>query len=158
MDFWPRRMAAEYGQIKKFKCSNNRSFAMAIQAIQILAVLGFVISLYALRVKFRIDNDKDYKPLCDISKKISCTKSFGSTYGSLAGLPNPVSGLVFYAVILFLASYGNITLIFYLSIVAVLVTLYLAYASYFILRSYCVVCTSIYVINILLLYFSYLIV
>jgi len=129
---------------------------MAIQAIQILAVLGFVISIYALQVKFKIDKDKGYKPLCDISKKISCTKSFGSTYGSLAGLPNPVGGLVFYAIVLFLVAYANITLIFYLSIVAVLASLYLAYVSYFILRSYCVVCTSIYIINILLLYFSYL--
>jgi len=123
--------------------------------IKILVIIGLILSAYALWVKKHIDK-KDYKPLCDVSKKISCSRAFGSTYGSLFGLPNPLLGIIFYAVIYVLFLYGNLTAIFYLSLLAVIGSIYLAYCAYFVLRTYCLVCTAIYIINILLLYFTYI--
>ena len=37
--------------------------------IQILAMLGMILSVYSLYVEKRLERQKDYAPVCDISKK-----------------------------------------------------------------------------------------
>jgi len=114
---------------------------------QVLAAIGFLLSAYAFYVKIRAGKSKSYKPLCDIKKNISCTKAFTSKYGSIAVLPNPVYGMVFY-LLLFIIHEHRVLL--YLSTVAMLGTIYLAYLSYIKQQNYCLVCSGIYVVNILL--------
>ena len=41
--------------------------------ILLLAVLGFILSVYTWYIESKPTN---YKPICDISKNISCTKAF----------------------------------------------------------------------------------
>ena len=119
--------------------------------IQILALIGFLLSAYALYVKYRFSR-KPYKPLCDISSRISCTKAFRSKYSVFSDLPTSLFGIVFYASVFLLAAQKE--LIFYLAIAALAVTIYLAYISYFKQKNFCLVCSAIYLINILLLIFS----
>ncbi|MCH7568535.1 MAG: hypothetical protein IIA87_03865 [Nanoarchaeota archaeon] len=128
---------------------------MALIIIQILAILGFLLSFYALYIEKKYEKSKKYKSLCDISEKVSCTKAFSSKYGKLFGLSNSVYGMIFYLVILLLSFY-NITYIFYLSMLAVIGSVYLAYVLYFKLNNFCLVCSGIYLVNIILLIFSYL--
>ena len=125
-------------------------------AIQTLAGIGFVLSVYAMYVKRRLATEGKYDPLCDISQKISCSRAFGSPKSNITGIPNPAIGILFYAIIYILNSYNNINIIFYLSILAVLASIYLASVAYIELRTYCVVCTATYIVNILLLYFTYI--
>ena len=120
-----------------------------------LSIIGLILSIYALYV-IKKSKKKSYKPLCDISKNISCTKSFSSKEGKLAVLPNPWYGTLFYSIILILISLNQIKIIFFLSIFIGLITTYLAYISYIKQRNFCVVCTGIYIINFFLLIFSYL--
>ena len=125
-------------------------------AVQLLAFLGFLLSFYALNVKWRHLRSKTYKPLCDFRENISCTKAFASKYGKIGGLPNPVYGIVFYALVFWLASRGLNVYVLYLAILAVLGSIFLAYISYIKQRNFCLVCTGIYLINVLLLVFSLL--
>ncbi|MBI4143636.1 hypothetical protein HY486_00110 [Candidatus Woesearchaeota archaeon] len=115
-----------------------------------LAGVGFVLSLYALHVGLRLRSNPAYRPVCDISKSVSCTKSFSSSYGYLFGMPNAVLGLLYYGIVV---SFEGV-LIDYLILLGLLFSVFLAYISYFRLKNFCIVCSAIYVINILLVYFS----
>lgn len=44
--------------------------------ISVFALLGLGLTLYTLYVEFEIESNKNYKALCDISEKVSCTKAF----------------------------------------------------------------------------------
>ncbi|MCH6575124.1 MAG: hypothetical protein IH795_07960 [Bacteroidetes bacterium] len=50
-------------------------------AITILAILGLVVSAYAVYLEKKVKADPNYNPLCDISDKISCSKPIVSLYG-----------------------------------------------------------------------------
>jgi len=128
---------------------------MAYGLIQLIAVFGFLLSLYALYVERKSAKSKTYKPICDINDRVSCTKAFSSKYGRLAVLPNSLYGMFFYPAVFVLAQYEFITYIFYLSILSVLGSLYLAYVMYFKIKTICLVCSGIYLTSILLLIFSY---
>lgn len=127
---------------------------MVFNIIRIVAVIGFLLSFYFLYIEKKASKSKKYKAICDISDKMSCTKAFSSRYGSLFGLSNSVLGLGFYLVI-FLLTFYNITYIFYLSILSIIISIYLAYVLYFKLKNFCLICNAIYLVNILLLIFSY---
>lgn len=116
------------------------------------ATLGFLLSSYALYVRWRAEHSSSYKPLCDIGDRISCTKAFLSKEGLTGGLPNPLYGVFFYPFIALLA-YDNLPqMLFWASLIAVLVSVYLAYVSYVKQRNFCVVCTGIYLVNVGLLF------
>ena len=123
--------------------------------IILLALAGIVISIYAYTVEMNISKNPEYKPACDISDKISCTRVMGSSYGKMLGISNALIGMAFYAVLFVLACFSAASLIFYLSIAAVIASIALAYISYFKVKSFCLVCTSVYVVNVLLLVVSY---
>ena len=123
--------------------------------IQILSVIGFVLSVYAFIVEKKKEKNSKYKALCDINDKISCTKVFSSKYGKMAILPNSFYGMIFYLVIFLLAFFGNINYIFYLSVISVIGSSYLAYVLYFKVKNFCLVCHGIYIVNILILIFSW---
>ncbi|MCF7812484.1 vitamin K epoxide reductase family protein [Candidatus Gracilibacteria bacterium] len=111
----------------------------------LLASVGFLFSLYALWVHIR-SSEKGYQAWCDFGKNASCSRVFGSQYGKLFGIPNPVYGLVWYGSIPF---WGE-QIFLVLSGISVLASLILAYLLYGKLRDFCIVCTSVYLINILL--------
>ncbi|AJF61727.1 TPA: hypothetical protein HA239_01460 [Candidatus Woesearchaeota archaeon] len=118
-----------------------------------LSLLGLLLSVYALYVKER-SKDKKYRPLCDISRNISCTKAFSSRYYNRFLVPNPVIGGIYYTAIIAL-SFTYPWFVFYASIPALLFSVYLAYVSYAKQKNFCLVCSSIYLINILLFISSF---
>lgn len=44
----------------------------------LLSVLGVGVSLYALRVEVRRENDPQYRAVCDFSDRFSCSKALCS--------------------------------------------------------------------------------
>src|SRR3989344_5015008 len=102
----------------------------------ILPILGLVLSLYAIYVKYKL-NSPSYRPWCDINNHISCSKAFKSGYGSIAGIPNPYVGVIFYLFILIMPEYA-----FFPAAIAITFSLYLAYISYVKQKNFCVVCTA----------------
>ena len=123
---------------------------MGLALIRLLCMLGIALSAYALYVKKRFDQDNTYKATCDISDKISCTKAFSSGHGTLFLLPNSVWGILFYFLVFF-CSYISLKLVFFLALLSVFGSVYLAYILYTKVKSYCLICTSIYAVNFLLL-------
>ncbi|MDO8628748.1 MAG: vitamin K epoxide reductase family protein [Nanoarchaeota archaeon] len=124
-------------------------------SLTILSILGLFLSCYALYVEWKTKTTRHYKPLCNFGPHFSCTKAFTSPYAKLLGLPNAFYGMLFYVLMTLLAVYSLLPFMFYLSIIACIGSLGLAYLSYYKLKNFCIVCTSTYIINILLLIISY---
>lgn len=123
--------------------------------LAILSVVGIVTCLYVLFLQKVRASNKTYKPFCNISDKISCTKTFESSYGYFMGIPYGFIGLVFYSFMLVFALFYWYSLIFIGSIAALLASLYLAYIQYVKLQVFCILCTLVYIINLLLVLISY---
>jgi len=94
-----------------------------IISILILGVLGFVVSLYAFSIEQKIARDPSYKPACDLSDAISCSKPVLSPYGRLFGLSNGLLGMGFYAAVCVLALMHATTFLFCMAIAWFLSTL-----------------------------------
>uniref|UniRef100_A0A915I9U4 vitamin-K-epoxide reductase (warfarin-sensitive) n=1 Tax=Romanomermis culicivorax TaxID=13658 RepID=A0A915I9U4_ROMCU len=138
--------------------------------INVMAILGFCTSAYALYVELKSDEDEQYKPLCDLHEKISCSKAFMSKWGRGYGiigpilgenhpvnLRNPIPGMMFYVLIITLAFFQNIVCAKALKLLVIIsnfASIYLALILYFGVESLCVVCVTIYVINFVLLLLS----
>ncbi len=63
--------------------------------IILLALAGIVISIYAYTVEMNISKNPEYKPACDISDKISCSRVMRSGYGKLFGISTGLFGGAF---------------------------------------------------------------
>ena len=122
----------------------------------ILSAIGIILSIYALYVERKAKANAKYKAICDLSDRMSCSNAFRSDYGKVFfGIPNSAIGILAYLILLVLAILNINDYIFYLSIPAVLATIYLAYALFIKLENTCLVCIGIYATNILLFTFSY---
>jgi vitamin-K-epoxide reductase (warfarin-sensitive) len=129
--------------------------------IILLACLGLAVSAYAYFLEQKLKRSEiggasaAYKPACDINDRFSCSKPIMSEYGSLFGISNAVLGLLFYVGIILLTLLGFMKLVFWGALAACAASLILAYILFFKLKVFCVVCTSIYLINFLLLWASH---
>ncbi|XP_046965817.1 vitamin K epoxide reductase complex subunit 1-like protein 1 [Vanessa cardui] len=125
-------------------------------------LLGILLSTYALYVEMAAEMKPGYKALCDISEHASCSKVLTSKYGKGLGiipkdspfkLPNCVYGIMFYCIMIFLTTF-NVTSVVKvqigLSITSLATCVYLAYLLIFVLRDFCVVCVSTYLLNIII--------
>src|SRR3990172_1058303 len=116
-----------------------------------LAALGLGISLYTYVIEQRLKRDVSYKPVCDISDRISCSKPMQSQYASLFYFSNALVGTVFYGLLIALALVEARNLMFIATIGASIVSCVLAYLLYVKIKALCLLCTSLYIINLLLL-------
>jgi vitamin-K-epoxide reductase (warfarin-sensitive) len=119
--------------------------------VLILAAVGIVVCAYAYFVEQKVKNDATYKAACDINSKISCSKAFNSKYSNVIGISNTLIGMFFYGSILIMALLGFNWLVYCASIAGAIATVVFAYLLYFKVRSFCLVCTTIYIINFSLL-------
>ncbi|MBW2965396.1 hypothetical protein KY363_08115 [Candidatus Woesearchaeota archaeon] len=119
------------------------------------ALIGAILSAYLIYVEQMLKRDSHYKAMCDLGNRISCTKVATSKYAYTLKISNALAGLAFYSVVILLAGLGMIQLIFYLSALAMLFSMYLGYVSFFRMKHFCLVCTATYVVNIFLLILSF---
>lgn len=120
-----------------------------------VALVGFLVSLYGYSVERRLKRDANFKPACDISDSVSCSRAFSSKYSKLFGISNTLAGLAFYALIMVLAWFEMDLLILLASIASGLMSLVFAYLLYFKVKSVCVICSVVYILNVLLLLISW---
>ncbi|XP_006818887.1 vitamin K epoxide reductase complex subunit 1-like protein 1 [Saccoglossus kowalevskii] len=139
-----------------------------------VCLIGFLLSAYALKVEIHKTRNSNYTAVCDFNDRMSCTKAFMSPYGKGFGIigpllgedhflnfPNSILGLVFYTLQFmigqfFYSSISMVYLLFYMSIISCIGSLYLAYILYFVLSDCCVVCISTYIVNFTLCYLNYI--
>ncbi|MGE3705162.1 MAG: vitamin K epoxide reductase family protein [Vicinamibacterales bacterium] len=120
----------------------------------VFALLGLGASGAAAYVHYRVLADPTYLSFCDVSATFSCTQVYSSRFGSFQGISVAVFGGIWFAVATLLAVAGLIgrpsvkesvpLYLFAGSTVSLAVILYLAYASFFILKLVCVLCLITY--------------
>ncbi|HEX2978019.1 MAG TPA: vitamin K epoxide reductase family protein [Candidatus Babeliales bacterium] len=117
----------------------------------LLAAIGFFISLYAALTERKVSEDQNYKAACDLTDTISCTKPMKSEYAHLFYISNSFTGMIYYATLAVLAYFHIPLLVMIMAIGGALFSCFLAYLLYFKIKALCLVCTSLYIINFLLL-------
>ncbi|CAG9773974.1 unnamed protein product [Ceutorhynchus assimilis] len=131
------------------------------QFLVFFCLVGLGLSLYAYTVELTMEENKGYKPYCDINPHMSCTKAFGSEYGKGFGIfgessvfhkPNSFFGIVFYSMVATLCLF-NSPIAVNASLVLIMfsnfASLYFAYILYFILKDLCLVCLGTYLVNVI---------
>mmetsp|Transcript_36151 Transcript_36151/g.71863 ORF Transcript_36151/g.71863 Transcript_36151/m.71863 type:complete len:160 (-) Transcript_36151:113-592(-) len=130
---------------------------------QILAVLGLVISMYALDVESHMDED-NYEAMCDLAAWASCTEVFKSEYahplslwgivakGSDYDLGLAAAGLLLYSAYFIAAciwDYMPFRKALFLTVAScgACFSCYLLFVLKFILKDFCIVCTSFHCVN-----------
>jgi vitamin-K-epoxide reductase (warfarin-sensitive) len=124
-------------------------------AVIILATLGVIISLYGMFVEYKVRREMNYHAACDITNTISCTKSFVSPYSKLLGISNIIICMIFYCAMLFFALLHNAAATMLLAWIGFAGALVYGYVLYFKVKALCLICTSLYIINILLVVVQY---
>jgi uncharacterized membrane protein/protein-disulfide isomerase len=119
------------------------------------AALGLGASAASSYVHYKLLTDPAYTSFCDVSGAVSCTQAYMSQYGSFMGVPVAALGVVFFALVLLLAGIGGRlqsksretvpAYIFALSTIGLAFALYLGWASYFVLKAFCILCAITYV-------------
>lgn len=122
---------------------------------QPLALTGLLLSFYAVHVAVARRASKRYRPLCDVSDRVSCSKAFLSPHGTLFRLHNGWIGAIAYLLMFILASREWFAALLVMAAVASLLSIYLAFITYVEMRNFCIVCTAVYAVNFTLLAFSY---
>lgn len=125
-----------------------------ITSIFLLSLVGLAVSVYTYLLEEKIKKEPTYKPVCDLSDRISCSKPIKSNYGKLFFISNSLMGMLYYVVVGLLALVDAHTLLLILSSVALLLSGILAYILYFKIKSFCLLCNAIYLVNILIFVLS----
>jgi uncharacterized membrane protein/protein-disulfide isomerase len=128
--------------------------ALARKLLVAFGLLGLAASAAATWVHAQLILNPDYSSFCDINATVSCKQAYLSRFGSVAGVPVAVGGVIFFTLVLLLVWAGRPKsrvadtvpgYIFALSTLGLAVVLYLAYASFFILKEVCPLCVTTYV-------------
>jgi uncharacterized membrane protein len=119
------------------------------------AALGLGASIISSYVHYQLLTEPSYNSFCDVSTTVSCTQAYVSRYGSFMGVPVAAAGVIFFAIAALLAGVAGrpasparenaAGYIFVLSTVGLAFVLYLAWASYFVLNVFCILCAITYV-------------
>ena len=119
----------------------------------VFCLLGLSASIAAAVVHYRLLADPTYSSFCDFSQTWSCAAVYESRYGAFRGVPVAVGGVIWFtaAMLLVLAgAWGRPAsdavpgYLFVLSVVGLSFVLYLGYASFVVLKAFCVLCLLTY--------------
>jgi protein-disulfide isomerase/uncharacterized membrane protein len=123
----------------------------------ILGVAGFGVSLYALILHLQAKTSPAALS-CDINEEISCTKVIGGEYGEFFGLPLGALGMSYFGIVIalaFLPAFIEASASWIarrqliVATIGAVVSLYLAYISYFKIHAVCLVCASVHAITVI---------
>jgi uncharacterized membrane protein/protein-disulfide isomerase len=126
----------------------------SVRWLVIAAIAGLGFSAASTWVHSRILHDPFYSSsICDISATFSCTQAYTSRFGSVAGIPIALVGVLYFTAILVMivlcqrsttARQNIYGYVFALSTLGLAGVLYLGYASFFVLKTICVLCAGTY--------------
>jgi uncharacterized membrane protein/protein-disulfide isomerase len=119
------------------------------------AALGLGAASTSSYVHYQLLTDPSYSSFCDVNATVNCTQAYLSPYGSLLGVPVALFGVFFFTLVLLLAGVGGRArstvrdaipaYIFAISTVGLAFILYLGWASYVQLKTFCMLCAVTYV-------------
>ena len=118
------------------------------------ALVGLAASGAAAYTHYHILTDPTYRSFCDVNATVSCTLAYQSRFGALRGIPVALFGVLFFVAAALLSTAGFKArpqvresvpgYLFVMSTLALAVVLYLGYASFFILKTVCLLCLTTY--------------
>jgi vitamin-K-epoxide reductase (warfarin-sensitive) len=118
----------------------------------ISCLVGLAATTAAAYVHYRLLRDPAYTSGCDVSATISCSQVYMSRFGTVAGVPVAILGMIWFVAVLLLllgAQLGppierdNVAgYLFVLSTLGLAVVLYLMYISFFVLKRACLLCLT----------------
>ena len=124
--------------------------------VLLLALIGLVAAGTSTYVHYRLLTVPDFTSFCDVNATVSCAQAYLSPYGELGGVPVAIFGMLYFAIVLAIAALawqpGTLArpaaapaYIFALSVPSLAFVLYLAFAAFFILNAFCILCAITYV-------------
>lgn len=115
----------------------------------LLAVIGIILCLVGIYNEASIIVNPAHKSsLCSFNETFDCSKAALSPYAKFLGIPTAGWGASFYLAMIVLE--GAPAILFLLSTVSILASLYLFYISATVLHVICPVCFSQYIVNLLI--------
>ncbi|MCP4673150.1 MAG: thioredoxin domain-containing protein [Desulfobacula sp.] len=130
----------------------------------VLLIAGFFVALYLSVSHYRVYTDIGYSSFCAISKSLNCDTVSQSGFSILFGMPVPVWGVLGYLFLLFMFPFlfqkknsdkKLWTLFFVIVSFFSVYSLVLAFISNFYIHTYCLMCITLYAINLALFFYSY---
>jgi uncharacterized membrane protein len=123
--------------------------------ILVFATLGLIVASISSYVHYKLLTDVSFTSFCDVNTHVNCTQAYLSQYGSLWGIPVAIFGALFFALVLAIVGLAGTRTsqsrenvpgyVFALSTLGLAFVLYLAWASYFVLGTFCILCALTYV-------------
>lgn len=120
-----------------------------------LAAAGLAASGTSSYVHYQLLTRPAFISFCDVNSTVNCTEAYLSEYGEVAGVPVALAGVLYFVVVLLIATFAwrrgaaarehAPSYIFLLTLPALAVVAYLAYAAYVVLGAFCILCTVTYV-------------
>jgi uncharacterized membrane protein len=119
------------------------------------SALGMGASAASTYVHYQLLTDPTYASFCDVNAHVSCTQAYTSQYGSFLGIPVAPVGLLYFVFVFLMAGLAGRSssptrdtapaYIFAVSTLGLAFVLYLAWASYFVLEIFCILCAITYI-------------
>jgi len=113
----------------------------------IIACIGLAISIYGIMVERNLQQNAEYKPTCDINDRISCSRPMLSEYNKMLGISNIWASALYYCVMIILILFNAQTPALLLACAGVITSVIFGYILYFKIKSFCLICTSLYIVN-----------
>ncbi len=124
-------------------------------ALIVFTALGFLASTYGLYVHYRLQSDPTYVSVCEVNESVSCQQVLTSQYGSMFGVPVAAGGAIWSLLALMLAAVGlrdpksetasRVSgYLFVLATLGLASVVYFAYISFFVLKTACPICLTMY--------------
>ncbi len=132
----------------------------AVIFVSVLALAGFCVALYLTWLHHQVHTDPHFHSFCAMSDSFNCETVAESPWSVFLGLPVSVWGMLAYAFMFFTAAYGlekrTIQFAFPALLLAasasVVTSIILAFVSYCVICSFCLMCSITYGINLALLF------
>ena len=127
-------------------------------ALIVCAVAGIVLSFELTHIHYKVNTDPEFSSFCNIGEAVNCETVAASSYSQVFGVPISVWGLFAYGVLLVLALAGTrrddegtpLGLPLFLlawGAAGLAATLVLAYISFTLIASFCLLCAALYAVN-----------
>jgi uncharacterized membrane protein/protein-disulfide isomerase len=125
-------------------------------ALLVFTALGLIASTYGLYVHYRMQSDPTYVSACEVNESVSCQQVLTSEYGSVFGVPVAAGGAIWSLLAFMLAAFGLKNpksetasrvsgYLFVLATLGLASVFYFAYISFFVLKTACPICLTMYV-------------
>lgn len=151
---------------KKEKEIKPYPFPVYFWPVVFLSLGGLADSIYLAISHYRVYTDIGYSSFCAISKSINCDTVSQSPFSILGGVPVPVWGILGYLVFSLLLGKAWLkrhqqkdgwALLQSIALLFSIYSIVLAFISTYYVHSYCIMCILSYGINLLLLFYTWMI-